>query len=94
VNCIYFIQNVIGNQACWFIGKIRMRLAAHGEPAAVKRSAVEPLNKVKILPVYTGSKSHLPDMRTHTDRRPIMSHLPPEKPQEASTTGFSRWILH
>jgi hypothetical protein len=31
--------------------KIRMRLAASGAPAAVKRRAVVPVNKVKILPV-------------------------------------------
>jgi hypothetical protein len=36
-----------------FIGKIRMRLSASGGRAAVKRRAVEPVNKVKILPVYT-----------------------------------------
>jgi hypothetical protein len=30
VNYSYFIPNVIGLQACWFIGKIRMRLAADG----------------------------------------------------------------
>jgi hypothetical protein len=29
-----------------------MRLAAGGAPAAVKRRAVEPVKKVKILPVY------------------------------------------
>jgi hypothetical protein len=29
----------------------RMRLAACGTPVAVKRRAVEPVNKVKILPV-------------------------------------------
>jgi hypothetical protein len=44
-----FIPNVIGRQACRFIGKIRMRLAASGSPAAVKRRAVEPVSKVKIL---------------------------------------------
>jgi hypothetical protein len=34
------------------MGKIRMRLAAGGEPVAVERRAVEPGNKVKILPVF------------------------------------------
>jgi hypothetical protein len=51
VNCNYFIPNVIGRQACWFIGKICMRLAAGGKPVAVKRRAVEPVNKLKIFPV-------------------------------------------
>jgi hypothetical protein len=35
VYCNYFIPNVIGQQACWFIGKIRMHLtapAAHRSP--------------------------------------------------------------
>jgi hypothetical protein len=31
--------------------KIRMRFAASGAPVAVKRKAVEPVDKVKILPV-------------------------------------------
>jgi hypothetical protein len=38
VNCNYFIPNVIDQQAYWFIGKIRMRLAAGGAPVAVNRS--------------------------------------------------------
>jgi hypothetical protein len=38
------IPNVIGRQACSFIGKICMRLAASGALAAVKRRAVEPVN--------------------------------------------------
>jgi hypothetical protein len=33
------------------IGKIRLNLAASSAPVAVKRRAVEPVNKVKILPV-------------------------------------------
>jgi hypothetical protein len=33
------------------MGKIRMGLAASGAPVAVNRRAVEPVNKVKILPV-------------------------------------------
>jgi hypothetical protein len=33
-----------------------MRLAAGGVPVAVKRRAVEPVNKVKILPVYIYKK--------------------------------------
>jgi hypothetical protein len=40
VNCKYFIPNVIGQQACRFIGKIRMRIAARSAPVAVKRKAV------------------------------------------------------
>jgi hypothetical protein len=46
VNCNYFIPNVIGCRACWFTAKIGMRLAASGAPVAV-----EPVNKVKIIPV-------------------------------------------
>jgi hypothetical protein len=38
VNCNYFIPNVIGSQACSFIGKFRMRPAAGGAPVAVKQS--------------------------------------------------------
>jgi hypothetical protein len=48
VNCNYFIPNVIGQQAYWFIGKIRMRFAAGGAPAAVKRRAVNPPTKAYI----------------------------------------------
>jgi hypothetical protein len=44
VNCNYFIPRVIGRQACWFIVKIRRRLAAGSAPGAV-----ELVNKVKIL---------------------------------------------
>jgi hypothetical protein len=50
VNCNYFIPNVIGRQACWFIGKIRVRLAAGGAPVVVKRRSVESINKVKNPP--------------------------------------------
>jgi hypothetical protein len=46
-NVNYFIPSVIGHQACWFIGKIRIRLAAGGAPVAVKRRAVEPVNRCK-----------------------------------------------
>jgi hypothetical protein len=46
MNCNYFIPNVTGRQACWFIGKICMRLTASGTLVAMK-----PVNKVKILPV-------------------------------------------
>jgi hypothetical protein len=49
--CSYFIPTVIGRQAWWLTGKIRMRLTASGAPVAMKRRAVEPVNKVKILPV-------------------------------------------
>jgi hypothetical protein len=52
VNCNYFILNVIGHQGFWFMGEIRMHLAAGGEPVTVNRRAMEPVNKVKILPVY------------------------------------------
>jgi hypothetical protein len=38
VNCNYFIPNVIGQQAYWVIGKIRMRPAAGGAPVAMNRS--------------------------------------------------------
>jgi hypothetical protein len=38
---------------CWFIGKIHMRLAASGALVAAKRRAVKPVNKVKIVPVYS-----------------------------------------
>jgi hypothetical protein len=55
VNCNCYILNVIGRQACWFVGKIRMRHAAGGCPVAVKRRAMEPVNKVKILPVLGGN---------------------------------------
>jgi hypothetical protein len=44
--------NVIGLQAYLFIGKIHMHLAASGTLAAMKRRALEPVNKVKILPVF------------------------------------------
>lgn len=39
-------------QAFWFISKIRMRLSASNVPASMERRTVEPVNKVKILPVY------------------------------------------
>jgi hypothetical protein len=42
---------MFGRQACWFTGKIRMRLAASGAPIALKRRAVEQANKLKIIPV-------------------------------------------
>jgi hypothetical protein len=51
VNCYYFIPNVIGGQACSFLGKICMRLVASGAPSAVKHRTVESVKKVKILPV-------------------------------------------
>jgi hypothetical protein len=31
MSCNYFIRNVIGRQACWFISKIRKRLVAIGD---------------------------------------------------------------
>jgi hypothetical protein len=36
-----------------------MRLAADDAPVAVKRRAVEPINKVKILPVFLWSMRYL-----------------------------------
>jgi hypothetical protein len=50
VNCNYFITNVIGYHACWFIGKICTCITASGALVAVKCKAMEPVNKVKILP--------------------------------------------
>jgi hypothetical protein len=35
-----------------------MRLAAGGALVAVKRTAVEPVNKVKILPAYNNNKKY------------------------------------
>jgi hypothetical protein len=46
VNCNYFIRNVIGQQESWFIGKIRIRLAAGGAPVAVKRRVVNRSTKI------------------------------------------------
>jgi hypothetical protein len=46
VNC-NFIPNVIGQQAYWFIGNIRIRLAAGSSPVTVKRRAVNRSTKVK-----------------------------------------------
>jgi hypothetical protein len=40
VNCNYFIPKVIGQQVYWFIGNVRVLLAAGGALVAVKRSAV------------------------------------------------------
>jgi hypothetical protein len=48
VNWNYFIPNVIGRQACCFIGKIRMRLAASSAPVAVN-----PVYTVKIFLVLS-----------------------------------------
>jgi hypothetical protein len=36
-----------------------MRLAAGGVPVDVKRRAVEPVNNVKILPVFSNLKNHV-----------------------------------
>jgi hypothetical protein len=41
------IPNVIGHQAYWFIGKIRMGLVAGGAPVVVKRRAVNRSTKVR-----------------------------------------------
>jgi hypothetical protein len=48
VNINYFILNVIGQQAYWFTGKIRMRLAAGGAQFALKRRALKRPTKVRI----------------------------------------------
>jgi hypothetical protein len=46
--------NVIGHQACWFIGKNRMRLPPRGAPVAFRSR--EPYNNVKRkLPVFSTS---------------------------------------
>jgi hypothetical protein len=42
-----FIQNVIGRQACWFISKIRMRLATSGATVAMQRRALNRPTKLK-----------------------------------------------
>jgi hypothetical protein len=42
-----FIPNVIGQQAHWFIGKIRIRLAAVGAPVPMKRRTVNRSRKVR-----------------------------------------------
>jgi hypothetical protein len=44
-------EQKFSRQACWYNGKIRMRLAAGGAPVSVRRRAVEAVNKVKLLPV-------------------------------------------
>jgi hypothetical protein len=41
----------MGRQAFRFIDKIHMHIAESGASVAVKRRTVEPVNKVKILPV-------------------------------------------
>jgi hypothetical protein len=47
VSCNYFIPNVIGQKAYWFIGKIRTRFATGGELVAMKRMAVNQSLKVR-----------------------------------------------
>jgi hypothetical protein len=42
-----FIPSVILAQECWFIGKIRTRLASSGALVTVKRRAVDPVHRVK-----------------------------------------------
>jgi hypothetical protein len=46
----YTSFRTFGQQAYQFVDKIRMLLAAGGASVAAKRRAVEPANKVKILP--------------------------------------------
>jgi hypothetical protein len=52
VNYFPSFQKLSAHHACWFICKIRMRLAASGAPVAVQRRAVEPVNKVKKISLY------------------------------------------
>jgi hypothetical protein len=47
VNCNYFIPIVIGQQAYWFISKIRMCLTAHGASVAVKRKTLNSSTSVR-----------------------------------------------
>jgi hypothetical protein len=47
VNCNYFILNVIGQVAYWFIGKIRMCLAGDSAPVAVKCRTVNQSTKAR-----------------------------------------------
>jgi hypothetical protein len=47
MNCKYFIPNVIGLQAYWFIGKIGMYLATSSAPVAVKSRAVNCSTKTR-----------------------------------------------
>jgi hypothetical protein len=42
-----FIQKIIVSRAWWFIGKILMRFSTSGALAAVKRRAVELVNREK-----------------------------------------------
>jgi hypothetical protein len=51
VNCNYFILNIINYETCWLNSKIHISLAASSIPVAVKRKDMEPVYKVKILPV-------------------------------------------
>jgi hypothetical protein len=41
VNCNYFISNIIGQQAYWVIGKIRICLAAGSAPVTMKDNTVD-----------------------------------------------------
>jgi hypothetical protein len=51
VNCNYFIPNVIGQQAYWFIGKIHICLAARSA-LVTEGQRREPFDKGKSFPVY------------------------------------------
>jgi hypothetical protein len=62
VNSNYFIPNVIGRQACRFIGKNRMRLAASGAPAAVV-----PVHTLKIFPVLGIQRRYIADREIVVD---------------------------
>jgi hypothetical protein len=46
MNYNYFIPNIIGCQACWFIGRIHMRLTAGDAPVTN-----DSVNILKIVPV-------------------------------------------
>jgi hypothetical protein len=50
VNCNYFVPNVTGQDAYWFIGKIRLHPAADDAPVAMKRRAVNRSTKIRTSP--------------------------------------------
>jgi hypothetical protein len=47
VNCNYFIPNVIGQRAYWFISRIRICFTAGSAPVAVKCSAMNQATKLR-----------------------------------------------
>jgi hypothetical protein len=81
VNCNYFISKVIGQQAYWFIGKIRMRLAA----------CRVPINKCKNLSVHSSRRTLLHPFFV-TQNYPLLFFLDSRtlSPTEAGTRG----VLH